>query len=672
MFPAGLDSGSDGALDRLQAENDELRARLESAERYTAQTLARATRLSQVISVLGHDADLDTVVERAAVEVAELFSADIAVLMLGADSSIEVAGHWGVRRSDVPDGHFALSGLDGLTPNEPVRIGPAADVAVPEWLGRYGAKHVAWARLPVGDESLGLMLLIRRAPAPFERTDEKELRAVAYRIALAMENGLLHRRMRRQLERVSRMQEFTTQLAGTLDLVSVAQRVADTVVGEVPVDAGVVLVVRDGELVPVASSGCDEDVDALTAPGWTRFPLETTGKPVGCVAVAGAPVPGSEERELLLHLVGVAAMAVDKGLLYERSREQARQDSLTGLLGHRVFQEVLEDLTSRGKSFSVVLADIDDFKQINDLYGHQVGDDALRYVADTLRGAVRGHDSVFRIGGEEFCVVLPGLEQADAFAVAERLRRSVTGIDAALPVTISLGVASFPTHGLTRDDLLTEADGALYVSKRAGKNRTSVAGAQEAPRNREAGERHVHLALLHDRDPDTVVHSVQVATIAVELARALGVEDERLGPLRTAAKLHDIGKIGVPDAILGKPGRLEPDEFRIVQTHPVVGAELLRAWGLDAPAQFVEEHHEHVDGSGYPAGLQGEEIALESRIIHVADAFVAMTLDRPYRSALTRDEAIAEVVRHRGTQFDPTVVDALLALEAREDVAAAA
>jgi diguanylate cyclase (GGDEF)-like protein/putative nucleotidyltransferase with HDIG domain len=422
----------------------------------------------------------------------------------------------------------------------------------------------------------------------------------------------------------------------------------------------------------VARHGCGEDVDGLDGAQWTRFGLETAGKPVGCVAVAGVPVPGSEERELLAHLLGLAAMAVDKGLLYERSREQARQDSLTGLLGHRVFQEVLEEQIGRGQPFSVVLADIDDFKQINDLYGHQVGDDALRFVADTLRGAVRGHDSVFRVGGEEFCVVLPGLEQSDGFAVAERLRRSVIAIDAALPVTISLGVASFPAHGLTRDELLTQADAALYVSKRAGKNRTTVAGAEAAPAKREVGERHVHLALLHDRDPDTVVHSVQVATIAVELARSLGIADERLGPLRTAAKLHDIGKIGVPDAILGKPGRLTADEFRIVQTHPVVGAELLRAWGLATPAQFVAEHHEHWDGSGYPHGLHGEEIARESRIIHVADAFVAMTLDRPYRGALTREEAIAELVRHRGTQFDPAVVDALLALEHGDDVAVAA
>jgi diguanylate cyclase (GGDEF)-like protein/putative nucleotidyltransferase with HDIG domain len=670
MFPAGPDTGLDGELSRLKAENDELRERLSSAERFTAQTLARATRLSQVISVLGHDADLDTLVERASVEVAELFSADIAILMLGADTSVEVAGHWGVRKADVPEGRFALAGLEGLTPTAPVLIGPAADVPLPRWLERYGAAHVAWARLLVGEESLGLMLLIRRAPAPFERSDETELRAVAYRIALAIENGLLHRQMRRQLERVSRMQEFTTQLASTLELRRVAQRVAETLVNEVPVAASVVLVARDGEDVPVARCGCDEALDPLSALGWARFSLETTGRPLGCVAVSGAPPAGSEERERLQHLLGLAAMAIDKALLYERSREQARQDSLTGLLGHRVFQEVLEEQTSRGEPFSVVLADIDDFKQINDLYGHQTGDDALRFVADALRGEVRAHDSVFRVGGEEFCVVLPGLEHADAFPVAERLRRAVGAVVAPLPMTISLGVASHPAHGLTRDDLLTQADAALYQSKRAGKNRTTVAGDEQAASS-EPGDRQAHLALLHDRDPDTVAHSIQVATIAVELARALDIEDERLGALRTAAKLHDIGKIGVPDAILNKPGRLDADEFRVVQTHPVVGAELLRAWGLDEPARFVAQHHEHIDGSGYPAGLRGEEIALESRIIHVADAFVAMTLDRPYRRALERDKALAELVRHRGTQFDPAVVDALLALERRELAAAA-
>ena len=160
-----------------------------------------------------------------------------------------------------------------------------------------------------------------------------------------------------------------------------------------------------------------------------------------------------------------------------------------------------------------------------------------------------------------------------------------------------------------------------------------MAGADEVAAVASA-DRHIELALLHDRDPDTVVHSVHVATIAVDLARALGVEDERLADLRLAAKLHDIGKIAVKDEILNKRGSLDEEEFRIVKTHPVVGAELLRAWGLEGPALFVLEHHEHVDGSGYPSGLRGEEIALESRIIHVADAYVAMTLDRPYRRAM--------------------------------------
>ena len=162
-----------------------------------------------------------------------------------------------------------------------------------------------------------------------------------------------------------------------------------------------------------------------------------------------------------------------------------------------------------------------------------------------------------------------------------------------------------------------------------------------------------------------------MATIAVEIARKLGVEDAGLDDLRTAAKLHDIGKMAVPDEILGKQGPLDEDEFRVVKTHPVVGAELLRAWGLEQAGRFVLQHHERIDGTGYPAGLQGDEIALESRIIHVADAFVAMTLDRPYRQAMKRSEAIEELVRNSGTQFDAAVVNALRALE-RSDATRAA
>jgi putative nucleotidyltransferase with HDIG domain len=149
----------------------------------------------------------------------------------------------------------------------------------------------------------------------------------------------------------------------------------------------------------------------------------------------------------------------------------------------------------------------------------------------------------------------------------------------------------------------------------------------------------------------------------VEIARELALEDARLDDLRTAARLHDIGKLAVPDAILNKPGPLDEDEFRIIKTHAMVGAELLSSWGLPRAAKIVLQHHERIDGSGYPAGICGEEILIESRIVHAADAYVAMMRDRPYRKAMNQDDAFAELVRYSGTQFDADVVAALVAVE---------
>jgi diguanylate cyclase (GGDEF)-like protein len=644
----------------LQTENAQLRERLQAAEHYTAQTLMRATRLAQVISVLSREAELGTTVERAAVEMADLFSADVALLMLGTDTGLVIEGHWGVRPGDLPGPGFVLPEGARLTASAPVLAGPVTDVTAPDWLAAYGAQHVAWARLMVGDESLGLMLLLRRADDPFLATDAQELRAIAYRIALAVENGLLQRRMHRRLEQLRRLQELTAELAGTLELEAVGRQLAAMLLAEVPVGACAIEVVRGGDVMTLATAG----VAAASEP-WERFPLEASGKPVGTVAVAGAPEPGSEARELLLHLVALAALALDKALLYEQSREQARSDSLTGLLGHRVFQEELESRLAHSEPFSVAVLDIDDFKQINDLHGHQVGDETLRQVADAVCRAVRTQDSIFRVGGEEFCAVLPGLGQEGASTVAERVRASVAAIVSSLPVTVSIGLASFPAHGRGRDELLAVADQALYASKRTGKNRVSIAGAAvsgaQVPSDRE-----VRVGLLQDKDPQAVVHSAKVAILAVDAGRALGLASERLADLRLAAKHHDIGRIGVPQAVLAVPGPLDEAAWAIVRTHPVVGSELLAAWGLERPARFVLEHHEHVDGSGYPAGLVGDEITLEARIIHAAAAHVAMTHDRPHRSAMAPDEALAELVRHRGTQFDDDVVDALVALSAAE------
>jgi two-component system, cell cycle response regulator len=285
-------------------------------------------------------------------------------------------------------------------------------------------------------------------------------------------------------------------------------------------------------------------------------------------------------------------------------------------------------------------------------------------VSDALRRGTRSGDTVFRIGGEEFCALLPGMCEKDAFAAANGLRQNVASMASALPnpVTVSIGVASYPAHGSTRDELLACADAAMYASKRRGKNRVSVAG-EKAPETPTRSRREIGLDLLQNKDPDTVSHSLHVSILSVEVARVLAVDENRLEDLSTAARLHDIGKIAVPDAILAKPGPLDDDEFALVKTHTVVGAELLTSWGLPGPGAIVRQHHERIDGSGYPLGLSGEQISLEARIIHVADAFTAMTRDRPYRKALPRDEALEELARHAGSQFDADVVTALVSLE---------
>jgi diguanylate cyclase (GGDEF)-like protein/putative nucleotidyltransferase with HDIG domain len=664
------DDPASGAL--CEEEMAALRERLERTEQHMAQTLMRATRLAQVISVLGNEKDLETTVERAAIEVGELFFADMALLILDSPEGMSIAGHWGVGDSDLPRAAFSLPAVEEVTRLRSVCIGPVAELPVPDWLERYSPRHVAWARLLVGDKSLGLMLLARRGDEPFEESEATELRAVAYRIALAIENGLLHKGMTDQLAQLHRLQQLTAVLAGTLELDAVGQRVADTLVSEAAVSSSVVLIDRSGELVVLSRAGApgelvikaDELGTSLLDDRWKSFPLEVADKTVGVVAVTGAPAVGSEEHQLLLHLVSLGALSLDKALLHEQSREQARHDSLTGLLGHRVFHEVLEQQIAAASPFSVLLFDIDDFKQINDLHGHQTGDHALRLVAEALCQGTRSGDSVFRIGGEEFCALLPGLMEKDAFSVAEGVRQKVAAILSTLPnpVTVSVGVATFPAHGQRRDELLSIADGALYASKRGGKNRTSVPGGEE-PRNLAPSRREVGLDLLHQKDPDTVSHSVHVAILTVEIARALGLDEARLDNLRTAARLHDIGKLGVPDSILNKAGALDEDEFRVIKTHPVVGAELLRSWGLAEPATIVLQHHERIDGSGYPFGLCSDDIRLESRIVHAADAYVAMMRDRPYRKAMQQEEAFAELVRHSDAQFDRDVVEALIATE---------
>ena len=319
-----------------------------------------------------------------------------------------------------------------------------------------------------------------------------------------------------------------------------------------------------------------------------------------------------------------------------------------------------------GTPLSYVIIDLDDFKRVNDLRGHQAGDELLRRVAAVLAAELRPYDQVARYGGDEFVLLLPGSDEPTASAVAERVRQAMAraGVGAC-----SLGVAQWH-EPLDAGALLEQADRALLLAKRTGKDRVAVANPdverELAVLQAEHGSPAAVQALaaaIEERDNYTRGHSEKVVHLARGVAMLLGHHAAQLERIAHAALLHDVGKLAVPDEILHKPGPLTDDEWLIMAEHPIAGERiLLRIPELVAIAPVVRHEHEHWDGSGYPDGLRGRLIPIGSRIILACDAYHAMITDRPYRGALTPAQAAGELRRLAGEQFDPDVVDALLDL----------
>jgi diguanylate cyclase (GGDEF)-like protein/putative nucleotidyltransferase with HDIG domain len=365
------------------------------------------------------------------------------------------------------------------------------------------------------------------------------------------------------------------------------------------------------------------------------------------------------------------------GALIGQLSDAASTDHLTGLLNRRGFQQALERELARaqrsGQSFSLLLGDCDFFKHLNDSLGHAAGDQALLMIGRMLEGERRGMDVAARIGGEEFAVLLPECEARDAYLAAERLRTRFAALFASqpLPLTMSFGVAAFPANATTDDGLLRAADDALYAAKALGRDRTvlhsaEIKGILAARQDEEpTGDEHiatvVNLAQALDmRDAGTARHSESVGEFCAMMGRELGLDPQRVERLRLAGLLHDIGKIGVPDAILKKPGSLTSGEVDQMRKHPEIGARILGGSGLGDIREWVLAHHERPDGTGYPRGLHDRQIPLEAKILAVGDAFEAMTADRVYRRAIGPEAAREELLAGAGTQFDPVVVHAFL------------
>jgi diguanylate cyclase (GGDEF)-like protein len=352
-----------------------------------------------------------------------------------------------------------------------------------------------------------------------------------------------------------------------------------------------------------------------------------------------------------------------------RLAEAALTDSLTELGNHRAFQEDLRREIARrrrsGSCFSLAMLDLNGLKQLNDRLGHQAGDERIRAVADCIRATMRATDAAYRTGGDEFMVLLPDERAWGALEFARRLQEETLRHPAEPAVTC--GIAESIVFE-SADTLIQRADLALYDAKRSGRQIVLYADglAPKPDIGQDPATRREHRLLatalaraVDAKDAGTRNHCETVSELCVLIGQSLGLDADRIERLRLAGLLHDVGKIGVSDRILGKPGRLDDDEAAEMSRHVRIGHAIVASAELDEEARWVRHHHEHFDGSGYPDGLSGEEIPPESRIILVADAFEAMTADRPYRRARPVHEALAELDRLSGMQFDPACVDAL-------------
>jgi diguanylate cyclase (GGDEF)-like protein len=365
--------------------------------------------------------------------------------------------------------------------------------------------------------------------------------------------------------------------------------------------------------------------------------------------------------------------------LYQRSSSRelramrlALTDPLTGLGNYRHFHERLQHELATAEEartrLALCLVDVDDFKRVNDRFGHPAGDRILSRVA----GLLRQGGEAFRLGGDEFALLLPGLDESAALTAAESIAGRIGSLEdeEVDGVLVSVGVASFPVQG-GRDELVRLADSALYWAKEHGKNqvvyrpdvvelaqvRRLEAGSDKAARYRAAAS----LARAVDaRDAYTGSHSERVSEFAARIALRLGLDAEQIQLTRLATSLHDLGKLAIPEEILRKPGMLTETERLVLERHPRIGFQMLESLDVDPVADWVLHHHERWDGTGYPDGLQGEEIPLGARIIFVADAYDAMTSDRVYRSRMSEEQAMAELISCAGSQFDPAIVAAFV------------
>lgn len=352
-------------------------------------------------------------------------------------------------------------------------------------------------------------------------------------------------------------------------------------------------------------------------------------------------------------LVLLATDTTERKNSEERLKYLSLHDQLTGLYNRTFFDSELNNLPpTYTYPLTIVVADLDGLKIINDSVGHEEGDRMLLDSARLLKESLRDTDLIARVGGDEFAIILPNTDQTTGAVIIERIKTALYNYNQnnqSLPLSMSLGIATAEDKSILPLELYREADDMIYLDKL----QTGAGAKSQILMSL--------MAVLDERDIVTAGHARRLEEYCREIGLVLNLPQKQLRRLMLLSRVHDLGKVGIPDSVLHKRGPLNNEEWKIMRKHPEKGHRIASASAdLDGISDLILKHHERWDGTGYPLGLKGMEIPVECRILAVVDAFDAMTTDRPYERAKTREEAVAELIKCSGSQFDKEMVDLFL------------
>jgi len=384
----------------------------------------------------------------------------------------------------------------------------------------------------------------------------------------------------------------------------------------------------------------------------------------------------------------LASMTETEAKIREELERLATHDSLTDLLNHRSFQNILDEKIIEAKekdfSLSLVLLDIDYFKVYNDSLGHQKGDQVLKIVANILKNVTPDKGYCARYGGEEFVIILPQTVISEAMKLAEQIRNEIEKTDfpgmEVLPggkLTVSIGIAQFPEMADNKEKLIQKADEALYKAKFVSKNKVEVYHSVFDELSLVLRDEEQELLnsirtlamVINAKDRYTYGHSERTMELSKKLSGILELDELTTKNIIYGSLLHDIGKIEISREVLNKPKKLNQAEWEMFKQHPQWGADIIRPIkSLRGSLDIILYHHENYDGTGYPQGLKGEDIPIGARILRIVDSYDAITTNRPYKEAMSKEQALEELAKYSGSYYDPQILRHFSEMLSKQDI----